>query len=237
MFYQQQIITSIGNAPDGMQKNATISAVLEFVENYLPEFALEYKYIENEKGLNHYLVLNLAGKAIIKKCIFRFQHENMENPERGDSPFNDFAVYSNSENVYEVEGITYKKDEPFFVFECKILGLKEKLREKEYLIGHIKNKKYILCGGIERYKQEIHGAKLPKAGLIGYVKEKDFETWYKQLNNWIEGFASDVSDNWTASDKLIMQKSNEIIALLTSENSRILNNKPIFLYHLWVNLL
>ena len=61
-------------------------------------------------------------------------------------------------------------------------------REREYVIGDWKlrpssNKR--ISGGIERFKEGLHGDDLDRVGMIAFVQKHDSVHWLSEVNRWI----------------------------------------------------
>ncbi len=52
-----------------------------------------------------------------------------------------------------------------------------KNREKEYVLGD--NLTKLSTGGIERFKNDVHGVNLDHSAIIGYVQNENGKYWYK----------------------------------------------------------
>jgi len=219
--------------------HCSILLVVTFVENHLEAFAQKYARtpITNEKGLTQKLCILLNRQAQLKGYPFFFEKEYMEVPERGDSPSVDIGVITNAGGGIFIHSKWYSNEESFFSMEAKRLDVISGVREKEYLVGRWENDKYKDCGGVERFKKEIHGKNLHYSALIGYVQRFDFDYWFHTINLWIDEFIT--SDNpsniqWSNDDKLIIISKTTTIAKFLSKNSR--KDGTINLYHLWINL-
>lgn len=219
----------------GPKEKASVFNVLKYIEKQLPRFAEEYSRsrIKNEKGLTQNLCLML--NRFTEEYPFYFHKEFMEVPERGDSPQIDIGVISRHSNT--INSRFYNVEESFFAMEAKRLDDVGKKREKEYLIGRFENGKYIDCGGVERFKKEIHGRNVDYGVLIGYVQKYDFNYWYNKIDGWIDNFISYRSPrykNWVVADKLLKQCNRSTYAKYKSKNKR--RRDSITLFHLWINL-
>ncbi|MBI5324402.1 MAG: hypothetical protein HZB41_03855 [Ignavibacteriae bacterium] len=216
-----------------------ILTVLEFIENLLPTFVNRYKNtILNENGLTQNLV-RLLGSNLSDNYPFFFDKEGIQDVTKGNSASVDIEVISKTN--FFIECKTYEKEEPFFAFEAKILGVKEKYRHKEYLIGFDNNYQPKPCGGIERFKKNIHCSKMSKAGMIGYIIKSDFNTWREKINQWIQELIINPGNDsmtWSINDKLTNNNNqkNKDIAKYYSNHERINDNSNILLIHLWINL-
>jgi hypothetical protein len=227
----------LGKITKYVQPETSIVAVLNFVEELLPEFARKCGGINNEKGLTDKLIGLLTLHTAKSIYPFRFIKDTPEDVYDGNSPTIDIGVCSNQDDGVTILTKHYHNDDSFFALEAKRLSTKiTKNRRREYLAGHFDTKKrYIESGGIERFKKSIHGRHLFSAGIIGYVQDNDYSFWYSSINGWIDELAS-VTDsdsvNWTEDDKLVLDKCG-IVARYKSNNSRIAE-KNILLYHLWI---
>jgi len=132
----------------------------------------------------------------------------------------------------------------------------ENYREKEYVTGYSKksglNQKYIF-GGIERFKNCIHGKGLSYSAMIGYVIDDDYSNWLSRINAWIDELIIKNDEDrvtWKECDKLIYinnqlnklpewKLNRKKVAKLISENTRTedINCKgAIIIYHLWIKI-
>ena len=121
--------------------------------------------------------------------------------------------------------------------EAKRLANLGSNRLMEYLIGRFEKGKYNSCGGVERFKQGIHGRKLNCGAIIGYVQGYDFVHWYGQLNSWIKELINKKMFspvNWMPKDKLEKEYIKSTTAKFISINSR--QDDTITLFHLWARL-
>lgn len=222
----------------GPETDAPIITVVSCVEQVLISFSEQYadSNIKNEKGLTQKLIHLLTVYASKKYYPFYFQKEYMEDPERGDSPQVDIGVISTSKEGIII-GVKPYEGESFFSIEAKRLAELGSKRAKEYLLGRTEKNKYISCGGVERFKQGIHGRGLPYGAIIGYVQEHDFTYWYGSINSWIDDL---IQKNlyspvpWLLKDKLKEDYIRSTTAKFISITSR--KNDFITLFHLWARL-
>ncbi len=208
------------------QPDQHIVSVLSYVEIQLDTFILENKNsLTNEKGLTQRLVRILLCN-LNDNYPFTFDKEGMQNERIGNSPAVDISVLSKSNK------------QEFFAFEAKILGVKEKYREQEYLIGRDNKGKPKQCGGVERFKRNIHCKDLLKVGMLGYILKETSEYWYAQINTWINNFSvsnTDETITWTKDEQFeLVSKSNNISKLESCHNRN--DNNNIRIYHYWCHL-
>ncbi|MCI0470182.1 MAG: hypothetical protein L0Y73_00825 [Candidatus Aminicenantes bacterium] len=222
----------------GLPDAHSINTVVIFVEEQLGNFSHQYSgsAIKNEKGLTQKLCQLLNRNARKKKYPFWFEKEYMEDEEIGNSPQVDIAVIDDDDNP-AIDSIYYNTPKSFFVMEAKRLDKISTIREKEYLVGRMEENKYKDCGGVERFKKEIHGRGLRCGAMIGYVQAYHFDHWLTTINSWIDDLIDGKifsSVSWSEKDKLLEQGRSPETARFSSENSR--SNGVIHLHHLWVNL-
>ena len=225
---------SSGRLTEGIEIDSSIMSVVDFIRNHFAEFSNKVKVevSASEKALTDKLCkyFNRAATA----CPFFFQHENVENHASGISPQTDIGTLSESEQLI-VGDRCYGEFDSFFSMEAKRLPTPGHNREKEYVIGYEKP-----CGGIERFKKEIHGKNLRFAAIIGYVQQEDVNHWFLKINEWIGELIISFPNEWKEDEKLILkQKDNKGISELFSRNL-ILTSKNqdsfINLFHFWINL-
>ncbi len=216
----------------GPEIETSILVLVAFVEEQLVVFSQLYTNsdVKNEKGLTSCLYRLLQREAIIRKYSFFFEKDPPEEPKSGQSPSPDLGVLP-------LSGMTigtkyYTKDESFFSFEAKILGVKEKSRQKEYVLGSQKAN-----GGIERFKKRIHGPQLRYGGMLGYVLKHDFNHWHTNVNAWIDEELRNGNPLWNDDDRLLVKNTAKLTARYESCSLRTgSNTTPIVLFHLWVLL-
>ncbi len=228
---------NLGKITKHVMPNASISAVVKFVEQHLPEFAIKAINYRGEKNLTDYLFKLLSLYTHQEYCAFRFSKDDPQDIRNGNCATVDIGVQSNEKNGIIIDSKGYRNDESFFSFEAKRLKRMSKQREQEYLVGRYYENRYLETGGVERFKKEIHGKQLKFSGMIGYMQEQDYTFWHKTLNSWIDELI--INDGlseatWNEEDKLIEENIN-VTARYKSINQRITKEK-IILYHLWVNL-
>ena len=224
---------------EGPKPDTSVLTVVAFVEKQLVEFSVQYtsSAITNEKGLTQELCVLLNFYVKEEGYPFWFEKEYMEEPEKGDSPQVDIGVISSQERGIVIGSKCFSR-ESFFSMEAKRLDKISKTREKEYLVGRIEKGKYKECGGVERFKKEIHGKGLRYGAIIGYVQAFDFDYWHNTINSWIDELIDgmiDTSVKWSEKDKLLEEYKYSTTARFKSENSRIAD--CILLIHLWVSLI
>ncbi len=226
--------SSSGVLTNGITKDASIKAVVEFISKYFAQFSERVKgeTTTSERVLTDKLCKFLNRHA--SSFPFYFHHENVENTEKGNNPQVDIGTVSRSE-LLQVEDRAYGEFDSFFSIEAKRLPTPGAKREKEYVIGTDK-----ASGGIERFKKGIHGENLKYAAMIGYIQSEDAPHWFVQVNDWISDLIATVPSEWNDNDKLIellTDKKGTILSTYTSRNSRVTSSGGIItIFHFWVTL-
>ena len=135
----------------------------------------------NERAITEIIVLHLNGRGEENRPSFVFQAESMENRASGSSPAVDIGVF------WRLPGRSSSHWPRVSAIEAKRLDASlPPLRSREYVVGHERGGRYVPCGGMERYKQGIHGSELQNTVmLLGYIQSDDALTWHKRIANWI----------------------------------------------------
>jgi hypothetical protein len=215
----------------GPSINTQFNLVLEIIVQSLPLFAASAMKdgISNEDGLNTLLSLFISKTVRRKNLPFIVHHQSTEDLKRGGSPAPDIGIHLDIvDDAEPPPRIT--------VFEGKRLTTSlGHQRQREYVIGHEKKGKHIPCGGIERFKLSIHGRKLNRAGMIGYIQEEKPEYWLGQINSWISELSlQQDSPKWSEEEHLAQVATERRI----SESASIVCRQAdkLHLTHLWINL-
>ena len=215
------------------------NAIITFVKQQIGFFLKETShYDDSENKITRDLAVFLNQQAIDFKTVFLFIPQDLEEQSRASV---DIGLYSARGGGAYFNAKYYSRTKRFFCFEAKILGVSESIREREYVIGHNENNKYLICGGIERFKRCIHGKELEYAALLGYMKKYDFSHWLSSINSWIIDLTLE-SSLWTNND-LLARKSDsscnyfeELSSLHARKNMKEELYSPIKLYHIWIDL-
>ncbi|RII26927.1 MAG: hypothetical protein CXR30_16005 [Geobacter sp.] len=215
----------------GPTSNTQFNCVVELVVQSLPVFATSVmkEGITNENGLNSQLALFISKKAMQNNLPFIVLHQSMEDLTRGDSPAPDIGIHLFVDDEAE-------PPPRITVFEGKRLTTQlEAKRRHEYVVGHVKNGKYIK-GGVERFKHSIHGGRLSYAGMIGYIQDELPDFWWTQINSWISELTSQVAaPRWSHEECLSPLDTSVRVSKSTSIVIRAA--EKLHLTHLWINLI
>lgn len=217
--------------PDFPDKNKPIETVLRYVLEKLPDF------IETENGKNwmnedvctENLVVHL-NCCLSSNYPFVFTRESIEKKRKGHKPKVDIGVYT--KKILRIDANHYSEKERFFAFEAKIMGVKEKHRDTEYVYGLDRNNQPNNAGGIERFKKNIHCHELKYAGMLGYIRKETAEFWLNKTNELITTYA-----NSSETLKFEKKDSTNNIQMFISNHERNNGNEQIILYHIWFSLI
>lgn len=224
-----------GKLTRGIELDASIKGVIEFVDVHFSEFSNKVKgeISTSEKALTDKLCKFLNRK--VGDYPFYFHHENVENHASGSSPQTDIGTLSKSEHL-TVGDMSYGEFESFFSLEAKRLPTPGQYREKEYVIGHDRP-----SGGIERFKKRIHGKHLKYAAIIGYIQKEDENHWFLKINGWIDELIMSTPKEWKEHDKLVSNgaSSKKVFKLMSKNFRSEVDGKEDFidLYHFWITLM
>jgi len=208
MLREQLNTTEQAKREFSIPENLTVQRILVFLKRSLIEFENEFKTAQ----LQIHREDDISGQLAL---FFqsRAKNENLLfdfNPKVGV----DFGIHISPLQLGA---------KPFFIVEAKRL--------------YIPNKEYVKNpnGGIERFKREQDGfgKHLTQSAIIGYIQQENKEFWEEKINNWIEELIDSETDIiWNNEDKLI---ANHPVSDFISSHQRV-TEKPINLYHFWINL-
>lgn len=215
-------------------RRITIESVIGFLAEQLEEFPT-WRGVQpgqNEDYYNQRLDRFLQVRARIHLDALQFGREIIhETPGR-----HDIGVFPSGEEGLVVRGRAFGPDEPLYTIECKRLPAPAG-RHREYLTSERGEKPR---GGVQRYKLCVHGAGLDAAGIVGYVQERDLESWRNTINGWVMELLSAPVDQatWTQADRLkphpkFKHLRNTLVS--RSESVRV-DGRPAFLCHFLVDL-
>jgi len=182
-----------------------------------------------EDKLNLQLCKFLDALARKEFPMIRFDHEEYQVGRRridlSASPAESVVLEARPYTIYD----------PVLVLEGKRLPAPSPDREKEYVTSEAAEK---ISGGIQRFKQRLHGGKLNLAVMIGYVQKRSPAHWCKKVNEWISELAGGkIKDGcaWATGETLkpLIAHVAEGIASYRSVHGRS-SGDDIELRHLWV---
>lgn len=213
-------------------------AVLNLIDNNIIGFKNELGVAISEyKENNDMKKVTLENEDDITTILRRFLCDL-------DSPF-DFELQTKAPEKNEKTDIgvlrKYSKPRhiPLCIIEAKRLPtpIYSGSQETEYVCYKNSTKQ----GGIERFKTNKHGNKLPFSLMIGYIQQENATYWYARVNEWIAEQiqkSSNESILWINEDMLtedLTFKNDKTITKYTSEHLKSTSDK-IKLHHYWIDL-
>lgn len=211
-----------------------VENVLLFIDIYLPKFpsSLDKSQIiaenETEKLLNQQLAdfFNGCSPDFNQYLQYRFLfRKDDESKGTNYKPDIGVTIWNKIQSYAEVNS--------FFQIECKRLptpNISSKRGEKEYVRGIEEN-----SGGIERFKNNKHGAHLEEAALIGFVQKDALQSWHDRITEWVNYEVTNTNSPWKNEDHLMPISQDSLIHKYQSECHRV-QGFPIKLHHYLLNL-
>jgi hypothetical protein len=225
-----------GNSPS---PNPIYDRLFNFMEDSLPDFKILSKKdngetVDSEDDISEDLVEYLDSRQEIaatdnnRSTAFKFANQSKQGSKKTD--------------IGVRLGRNYVKENRSLVcwIEAKRLPTPKEIDrdEREYVIvsrERINGKrKFNGNGGIQRFKEGKHAAKLPYSIMLGYIQENDADYWLDKINGWIKELAITDSVLWNESDYLQKQKSHKCNRYVSTHNRNGLIR--ITLHHFWIDL-
>ena len=132
-----------------------------------------------------------------------------------------------------IEGRKYTYYDALIPIECKRLPTpKSKTRERrEYLHTFVKK-----GGGVQRFREGLHGADHDIGAIIGYVQSHSATRWFATLNYWIAAFERKAIASWTKDEQLRSKIDFPTEGRITATSNHPRNGSPIELRHLLIEI-
>jgi hypothetical protein len=212
--------------------------VMDLIDNNIVGFKEELKiaiseYIENDEIKKKTLEQEDDITIILRRFLcdldspFDFEFQTKTPEKMGGTDIGVLRKYSKPRHI------------PFCIIEAKRLPtpVYSGSQETEYVCYKNSTKQ----GGIERFKTNKHGNKLPFSLMVGYIQKENANYWHKKVNEWIiEQIQKSSNKNisWINEDMLskdLTFKDDDVITKYTSEHLKS-NLEKIKLHHYWINL-
>jgi len=158
----------------------------------------------------------------------------------------DYGTYPTAH--LRVQGWTPNAKERLYGIEAKRLPthstpMDGRAREREYVVGDWETRNSPdknLKGGIERFKEGVHGESLDRAGMIAFIQREVSKHWLKKVNEWIHELILTPllshKAKWEEQDKLIhSSEPRSGVTEFTSSHQRA-DESTISLRHFWLDL-
>jgi len=176
--------------------------------------------------------------------VFYFHPEDPENESATRTL--DYGTYPTAH--LKVQGWTPDAKERLYAMEAKRLPthstpMEALDREREYVVGDYEARlspDKNLKGGMERFKEGVHGEGLDRVGMVAFVQREDHQHWHAKVNEWVEELVQNPiprhQAKWEEQDKLILCPAPGLgVTEFTSTHVRS-NGTPIELRHFWLEL-
>ena len=150
--------------------------------------------------------MNSAARHSTGWDILQFRVEEPDERQRGRKID---LVPAPCDATITIEGRSYRDFDSLMPIECKRLPTPPGMGrdEREYVITANGT-----TGGIQRFKEGLHGAAHRIGAMIAYVQEGTSEIWASQVAAWISALAGK-ERGWTTQDLLQMQSRDDSLRL------------------------
>ena len=228
----QEIDIPFQNIRENASTEGYVDKLLYFLELHLPDFTDEFAVDSsiNENDITELLYMHLTKRKRFNKedveYPFDFQPEKSQknrkakgHPKRVDMAANLLVADRDLQVIFTIEAKKLPTDK------------EDGVREKEY-VSHT-NSKLKPAGGIQRYKEELHGIDdkgdlLPRNGIIAYTSEKCHSDWLDKVNVWID------ECSWGEQERLV-KKYYSKVSKFTSTHETI-SRRKVSLEHFWIEI-
>ena len=194
----------------------------------------------NEKVIASNLCIRLNYAADDE--LFRFHHEDPQN--KAATRTLDMGTYPRPRLT--VVGHAMGPLVRLYGIEAKRLPTPNQsgeIRLREYVVGRWESKAIVhksKSGGIERFKEGMHGEDLDRAAMFGFVQSEGFNHWHSEVNGWIDDLITSPIPShqarWENQDRLAPYPApGPRVAELRSDHARA-NGSAIRLTHFWLDL-
>lgn len=214
-----------------------IQSAINLIDVNIPDFLPYFDNAINEYKNNSEMAKNTLEQEddvsiILRRFLcdidseFDFEFQTKTPEKNGGTDIGILRKYSKPRHL------------PFCIIEAKRLPtpIYNGSQQTEYVCYKSSTKQ----GGIERFKTNRHGAKLPQSLMIAYIQAEPPSFWFSKVNSWIDdeiSFPSNSKIEWKDIEKLMQDNSfsKPKVTKYNSEHSRI-SNSNIKLSHYWIDL-
>lgn len=224
-----------GSFSDALQlRETSLNELIEFIAGELPIWRdrPERPPQTSETLLTSQLCahLNSAARKSDGWDFLQFRPEEGDTKKKGRKV--DLVPAPCGETIW-IDGRAYEDFDTLLPIECKRLPTPtdRKRDEREYVI-HRKG----TTGGIQRFKEGLHGAEFRLGVMIGYVQAETASHWHTQVTNWIDECATLLA-GWSTNDHLQSHgTAGADLERYNSKHTRTKNLADIELRHLWIDM-
>ena len=205
--------------------------------------------IRGEKELAVSLCKRLVALAYDKKVVFTFFNEDPD--KRAKNRTLDMSIIpSVGTALIKVGPHFYDCEDQLYAIEAKRLPAPSRIgqedRSREYVVsdwGNCKLMKKNRTGGIERFKEGLHGHEFKRSAMVAFVQREKPDRWFGAVNSWIQDLITSPipchRSKWTKDDLLLQISSDPNHGGLSEfESSHLRTNGAgtIKLRHYWIML-
>lgn len=205
--------------------------VEEFLRSHLPDWinVQQRNPQRSENPLTGSLCRFLCSRCRQEPTLFQFFHQS---PQAGRHIV-DIGVYPFEEGLY-VANQMHGLEDVFYTLEAKRLPTPGTGRECEYVVGNGAKQ----SGGIERFKENLHGDRILYSGMIAYIQEDREPSWLANVNQWLADLATHPPTNarstWGQNDLLRQEPTATPRVREFSSHHHRAHGSPIQLWHFWL---
>jgi hypothetical protein len=214
----------------------SLHAVIAFIGDELPRWRdrPERNAETSETALTSQLCahLNSAARHSAGWDVLQFRIEEPDERKKGRRID---MVPAPCDATIWIEGRRYVDFEALLPIECKRLPTPKGPDRDECEYVH---SKYSSTGGIQRFKDGLHGGAHELGAMIGYVQEETAEVWHGRVAEWINELVKAGQSGWSAADSLQIERDDKTsgLAVLHSTHDRGNRLAKINLVHLWITM-
>lgn len=202
-----------------------------------------------EKELAVSLCKRLIALAHNKKVLFTFFNEDPDKNAKNRTL--DMSITPSAGTAFiKVGAYYYDCEDQLYAIEAKRLPTPSRVgqedRSREYVVSdwnncksHRKNR----TGGIERFKEGLHGKQFGRSAMVAFVQREKPDVWFDAVNSWIQDLIATPipchRSKWTKDD-LLLQISSDFnhggLSEFESSHLRAEGAGAIKLRHFWIML-
>ena len=235
--HQSGGLTQIGSLDSDVHLPASSRyELIDFIADQLPLWRdrIERKGVVAETVLTSQLCAHLNSAARLSGgwdfLQFRVEESDEENPGRKID-----LVPAPSGVAVWIDSRRYVDFDTLMPIECKRLPTPSGATRdaREYVFNENAS-----TGGIQRFKEGLHGAKHALGGMIAYIQEETAEDWHPRVSTWIDGLARAGEPGWSTTDLVHAEglPKRSGLSRYKSNHTRISGLSSIELRHLWIEM-
>lgn len=224
-----------GTLVRGLHSSGTsLNELLNFIKDQLPSWRdrKDRHAATAENTLTSQLAAHLNGAARLSDGwdFLQFRTEVPDETEKGRSI--DLVPSPCGDTVW-VEGRRCTEFDTLMPIECKRLPTPKgnDRDEREYVVSQ-----HSTTGGIQRFKDGLHGGAHTLGAMIGYIQTDSASTWFDRMGKWIDDLVASNQPGWAKEDRLNLEVDDDRagVAVYSSCHKRKRNLEDISLRHVWV---